>query len=62
MNQNDVDSMINKIERIQGVQIIAGYSQEKIKERWNNIDTVINLIKDLLDVDSSQKTRGTIWK
>ena len=33
MNQNDVDSMINKIERIQGVQIIAGYSQEKIKER-----------------------------
>ena len=58
MNQNEIDSMIIRIERIQGVEINDGLFKKKIIERGNNVDAVINLIKDLLDADSSQKIPG----
>lgn len=58
MNQNEIDSMIIRIERIQGVEINDGLFKKKIMERGNNVDAVINLIKDLLDDDSSQKIPG----
>lgn len=58
LEDNEIDTFITKLEGIMGLEIKDGALKKKIIENGRNIDSIISLLKDLLDNNGKNHLDG----